>query len=112
MWHDDQSNHDDPEILTAAANTVRLQQTVTDADGDTDTAQVDLSTGVFRFEDDGPDATVNGAFQKPVLIVDESPLSEDGDNSDTEAFAGAFGAVIDYGTDGPGSVSYKLLLEL
>ena len=57
MWHDDQSNHDDPEILTAAANTVRLQQTVTDADGDTDTAQVDLSTGVFRFEDDGPDAT-------------------------------------------------------
>ena len=72
---------------------------------------VDLSTGVFRFEDDGPDATLNGSFTKPVLIVDESPLAEDGDNSDTEAFAGAFGAVIDYGTDGAGSVSYQLVLS-
>ena len=35
-----------------------LVQTVTDADGDSDTAAINLGTGVFQIEDDGPDAVV------------------------------------------------------
>ena len=35
-----------------------LVQTVTDADGDVDTAAINLGTGVFQIEDDGPDAVV------------------------------------------------------
>ena len=33
---------------------------MTDADGDSDRAAVDVSQGVFQIEDDGPDAPVNG----------------------------------------------------
>ena len=112
MWHDDQANHDDAEILSVAANTIQLQQTITDADGDTAKASIDLSTGVFRFEDDGPSNGLNDQFTKPVLVVDESPLSEDGDNSDTEAFAGAFTPLLsDFGTDGAGTATYAFLLS-
>ena len=57
IWHGDTSNHDDPETLTLSdPSLLQLVQTVTDADGDTDTAAIDLGAGVFTIEDDGPDA--------------------------------------------------------
>ena len=43
IWHGDTSNHDDPETLTLSDPTLlRLVQTVTDADGDTASAALNL----------------------------------------------------------------------
>ncbi|RTR06412.1 retention module-containing protein [Halomonas nitroreducens] len=55
IWHGEgEAAHDDPESLEAASGTLLLTQTVTDADGDSASAAVDLSAGVFTIEDDGP----------------------------------------------------------
>ncbi|HET9398944.1 MAG TPA: DUF5801 repeats-in-toxin domain-containing protein, partial [Sphingomicrobium sp.] len=109
--------HNDILSLTVTVNEqpvslVNATVTYQDFDGDTVSASVAIGESI-RFFDDGPDATPNGGFEPPVLVVDESPLppNGDGDNSDTASFAGAFGAVVDYGTDGAGSVSYQLLLS-
>ncbi len=77
IWHGDTSNHDDLETLTLSDPTLlRLVQTVTDADGDTDTAALDLGAGVFTIEDDGPDAAV--VINTPdTLVLDESPAGQD-----------------------------------
>ncbi|MCE9682189.1 DUF5801 repeats-in-toxin domain-containing protein, partial [Halomonas alkalisoli] len=59
VWHSDATDHDDTEWLTVdgtqgegegddfVPNSLTLVQTVTDADGDSDTAEVDLGDGVF-----------------------------------------------------------------
>ncbi|WP_205961491.1 DUF5801 repeats-in-toxin domain-containing protein, partial [Paracoccus endophyticus] len=108
LYHDDPANGDDPELL-AAASALTLTKTVTDADGDSAAATIDLSSGVFRFEDDGPAGGLTTGFTKPVITVDESPVAEDGIVSASASFAGAFSpALADYGTDGAGSVGYAL----
>ena len=59
LWHSNTGNPDDPQTLTLAnANLLQLVQTVTDADGDMDSASINLGTGVFTIQDDGPDAVV------------------------------------------------------
>ncbi len=55
VWHADPADDDDSSGLSAAAETLQLEQTVTDSDGDFDTALIDLSDGVFFIEDDGPE---------------------------------------------------------
>uniref|UniRef100_UPI003D1C4847 retention module-containing protein n=1 Tax=Aeromonas veronii TaxID=654 RepID=UPI003D1C4847 len=57
VWHGNTGNADDSVALTLGQGVLTLVQTVTDADGDSASASVDLgATGVFRFEDDGPRA--------------------------------------------------------
>ncbi len=61
VWHADTNDDDDTSTLTLTlqdANLLQLVQTVTDADGDVDTASINLGTGVFQIEDDGPNAVV------------------------------------------------------
>ncbi|MFM5075728.1 DUF5801 repeats-in-toxin domain-containing protein, partial [Aeromonas hydrophila] len=74
VWHGNTSNHDDSVSLTLSSGVLTLVQTVTDADGDSAKASLDLGTGgVFRFEDDGPTAGL--AVEAPSLgsvKVDES----------------------------------------
>jgi hypothetical protein len=80
LWHPDAGpagatpdHHDDAAILDAAANTLVLRQTITDADGDSDSVDLDLSKNVFKIEDDGPIA--NAVTGTPTeLIVDESVI--------------------------------------
>ena len=118
IWHGDTSNHDDPETLTLSDPTLlRLVQTVTDADGDTDTAALDLGAGVFTIEDDGPDAAV--VINTPdTLVLDESPAGQDeggdfapaGLNTVSANFADNFGLLPNFGTDGPSSATYSLVL--
>ena len=118
IWHGDTSNHDDPETLTLSDPTLlRLVQTVTDADGDTDTAALDLGAGVFTIEDDGPDAAV--VINTPdTLVLDESPAGQDeggdfapaGLNTVSANFADNFGLLPNFGTDGPSSAIYSLVL--
>ena len=111
IWHDDDTNHDDPETLaTDLATDLKLTQTLTDKDGDSSIASFNLGTGVFRIEDDGPDAKVVNPTVAAITL-DESPESEDGIKSKTVDLSGAFGAVLDFGTDGAGSDSYKLELS-
>ena len=119
IWHSNTGNDDDSATLTLSnANLLQLVQTVTDADGDRDTASINLGTGVFSIEDDGPDALVSNA-QADALVLDETrPLGTetDGDSdpvgvaSVSANFADNFAAVTDYGSDGPGSTSYSLSL--
>ena len=118
IWHGDTSNHDDPETLTLSDPALlRLVQTVTDADGDTDTASINLGAGVFTIEDDGPDAVV--VINTPdTLVLDESPAGQDeggdfapaGLNTVTANFADNFGLLPNFGTDGPSSATYSLVL--
>ncbi|QNN67500.1 hypothetical protein H9L13_00580 [Sphingomonas lutea] len=94
MWHDDAGSsaaaHDDPEFLLAATGTLKLEKTVTDADGDTAKAEIDLSQNVFRFEDDGPtaDPDTGTVVEGQTLVVPANGVRADDD----------------FGTDGPGTI--------
>ncbi|WP_429070632.1 DUF5801 repeats-in-toxin domain-containing protein, partial [Aeromonas veronii] len=71
VWHGDTTNADDSVALTLGQGVLTLVQTVTDADGDSASASVDLgATGVFRFEDDGPKANNVQA----ALVLDDEGL--------------------------------------
>ena len=59
------------DLNTLAANLLQVVQTVTDADGDTDAASINIGQGVFIIQDDGPrfgvvDTTVNIANTAPI----------------------------------------------
>jgi VCBS repeat-containing protein len=119
VWHANTGNDDDTSTLTLAnSNLLTLVQTVTDRDGDFDTAALNLGQGVFQIQDDGPDAVVTNATGD-VFVLDESPAGTDagGDNAPagrstiTASLADNFGATIDYGSDGAGSVAYALALS-
>ncbi|WP_270820197.1 DUF5801 repeats-in-toxin domain-containing protein [Aeromonas sp. Y311-2] len=71
VWHGDTTNADDSVALTLGQGVLTLVQTVTDADGDSASASVDLgANGVFRFEDDGPKANNVQA----ALVLDDEGL--------------------------------------
>ncbi len=113
IWHGDPTNPDDSEALTtSSANLLQIIQTVVDADGDSATAAVDLGQNVFKIEDDGPSAAVDGQAQLDMIVLDESPVPPNGDGvvSATANFADNFVAPTDFGTDGPGLVAYFLVL--
>ena len=58
IWHDNIGDNDEAATLATAAGNLVLTQTVTDADGDTAMANLDLGSGVFKIEDDGPSAFI------------------------------------------------------
>ncbi|WP_233267775.1 DUF5801 repeats-in-toxin domain-containing protein [Aeromonas veronii] len=71
VWHGNTSSADDCVALSVDEGVLTLVQTVTDADGDSASASVDLgATGVFRFEDDGPKASNVQA----ALVLDDEGL--------------------------------------
>ena len=86
VWHANTGSDDDTSTLTAALNSLQVQQLVTDADNDVATASIDLSAGVFSIEDDGPQVT---AVDNLLQI----------DNDLTPSGFGDF--AYDIGTDGP-----------
>ena len=71
IWHSDPTN---PRCgdADARAGLLQLVQTVTDADGDSATASINLGAGVFTIQDDGPTfATLS--ITSGTLIEDETP---------------------------------------
>ena len=66
---------------------------------------------MFQIEDDGPDAVVANAVAA-AIVLDESPVAPNGDGivSATADFSVNFAAATDYGSDGPGSATYSLVL--
>ena len=119
VWHANTGSDDDTSTLTLAnAADLQVVQTVTDADGDTDTAAINLGAGVFQIEDDGPNAVVANATPDTLVLDETRPVGseEDGDSAPaglatvTANFADNFAAAPDFGSDGPGSASYSLVL--
>ncbi|MBW3823860.1 retention module-containing protein [Aeromonas hydrophila] len=109
VWHGDTTNADDSVALTLGQGVLTLVQTVTDADGDSASAAVDLgANGVFRFEDDGPSVTINAVVDGGITLTTQDAQTI-GSASDTAtgSFAAAFlaAAVPSYGADGPGTTT-------
>ncbi len=131
VWHGDTADPDDRVGLSAAAGTIVLQQTITEGDGDQLVTELDLSTGVFFIEDDGPFLELTEL--SPTIAVDESvgtggsSQDEPGnaapdDETHVNAPAGAIGyaetsaaslfsETADAGTDGEDSKVYALVLN-
>src|SRR5262249_29452030 len=117
IWHSDPNNSDDPATLTLSnANLLQVVQTITDADGDHVSTPINLGSGVFTIQDDGPTAsTVTGPTD--TLVLDESAVGTDtaggtapvGVATVTANFADNFTGG-SYGTDGAGTTAYKLTL--
>ncbi|MDP7537849.1 MAG: DUF5801 repeats-in-toxin domain-containing protein, partial [Methylococcales bacterium] len=122
LWHPTTSDHDESATLTLAAGVLEIEQTVTDADGDTDVASYDVgAASAFTIKDDGPTAatpdvtllnTITAAtLDESVLDVSTTTVVEgDGVYSATTNVAAAFEgtAAGNFGTDGAGTTSYAV----
>ncbi|WP_031252698.1 DUF5801 repeats-in-toxin domain-containing protein, partial [Mesorhizobium sp. LNHC209A00] len=96
--HPDASNPDDSKSL-AADDLVKLTATITDKDGDHQSATLNIGQNL-NFKDDGPSISTTGA--EPTLTVDETVLA----TNDTQSFAANFSPA--YGADGAGTLTYAL----
>jgi hypothetical protein len=96
--HPDANNANDS-VTLGADNLVTLTATVTDKDGDHQSATANIGTNLV-FQDDGPSINANGA--QPTLTVDETVLATNA----TASFAGVFNS--QFGADGAGTVTYAL----
>ncbi len=97
--HNDPADPDEPGASAAvltADNLIRLTATVTDGDGDTATAVVNIGSNL-QFEDDGPSVVASGV--EPNLVVDETDLVTNASAS----FAGLF--IPNFGADGAAAVN-------
>ena len=90
----------DQSVGLSAADLIKLTATITDSDGDSDSATIDLGHAL-AFEDDAPSILALGA-RNDSLQVDETFLAV----NDSTDFSGAF--LSTYGADGAGSTAYGL----
>jgi len=118
IWHGDAGDADDAEALSLAAGTLVLQQTVTDQDGDSVTADLDLSGGVFEIEDDGPTNNTDTASETvhedalnnydPLAVlpgIRGSTGNNEGGKTTTAVFTYAtIASLVSFGSDGAGAV--------
>ncbi|MCP1620900.1 putative secreted protein (type I secretion substrate) [Pseudomonas sp. SLBN-26] len=90
----------DQEVSLGSADLVKLLATITDKDGDSSSASLNLGDAI-SFKDDAPGIR---AVEIPsdILQVDETNLASDA----TADFSGAF--IRNYGADGPGTTTYAL----
>ena len=99
LKHPDGNNPDDP--LSIASGKISLTATITDGDGDSHSASVELGSQL-SFHDDGPRITAS-AQGAPALVVDETNLGIDASANITSLFTSSYGA------DGAGSLVYKVV---
>jgi VCBS repeat-containing protein len=90
--HPDGTDHDD--IVYLGTGLVSVVVTLTDGDGDTVRAPVDLGGQVIGFEDDGPTITL-ATSELPLLVTDDSEIP---DVVESVSFAGLFTSA--FGADG------------
>ncbi|UVM35499.1 DUF5801 repeats-in-toxin domain-containing protein [Pseudomonas sp. B21-019] len=96
--HPNTANPDDSKTLTAD-NLVTLTATITDKDGDSTQATLNIGQNLV-FKDDGPNISTTGT--EPTLTVDETVLA----TNDTKSFAANFTSA--FGADGAGTLTYAL----
>ncbi|MCP1651147.1 retention module-containing protein [Pseudomonas nitroreducens] len=99
LKHPDGANPDD--VLSIAGGKISLTATITDGDGDSHSASVELGSQL-SFHDDGPSITASSQ-DAPALTVDESNLGSDASANVTSLFTSSYGA------DGAGSLVYKVV---
>ncbi|MDG9855321.1 retention module-containing protein [Pseudomonas nitroreducens] len=99
LKHPDGNNPDD--ALSIASGKISLTATITDGDGDSHSASVELGSQL-SFHDDGPSIT-SSAQGAPALVVDETNLGIDASANITSLFTSSYGA------DGAGSLVYKVV---
>ncbi|MGX5725068.1 retention module-containing protein [Metapseudomonas otitidis] len=87
----------------SAADLVKLVATITDKDGDSSSASLNLGNAI-SFKDDAPSITAV-SVPADILQVDETNLAGDA----TADFSGAF--IRHYGADGAGSIAYNLAVS-
>ena len=93
------TNDPDEPTTLSADNLVTLTATITDKDGDSASAGLNIGQNLV-FLDDGPSISAPGA--SPTLTVDETVLATNA----TASFAGAFTS--SFGADGAGTITYAL----
>ena len=96
--HPDATNPDDSKTLSAD-NLVTLTGTITDKDGDSRSAALNIGSNLV-FKDDGPSISTTGT--EVTLTVDETVLA----TNDTKSFAANFTSA--FGADGAGTLVYAL----
>ena len=121
IWHPTPASFDDTAALTRRGGLGlgpadrRPMRTATPT-----ARSIDISQGVFPIQDDGPNAAVDSRLSLDTLVLDETrPVGTETDGDSSPAglatvvanFADNFVAPVDYGSDGPGSVGYALLLR-
>ncbi|MGL6003868.1 DUF5801 repeats-in-toxin domain-containing protein, partial [Aeromonas sobria] len=94
----------DQESSLLSANLVKLVGTITDKDGDSQSASVDLGSAI-SFKDDGPSASAKAAASSSATLDETGGF--DAVYISSSAIGGLFNAPA-YGTDGAGSVQYSL----
>ena len=88
------------QTTTLAGNLINLNALITDKDGDTATASINL-TPAINFKDDAPTINATDAVTDP-LVVDESFLAINASANFADNFTSSFGA------DGAGTLTYTL----
>jgi DNA-binding phage protein len=96
--HPNATNPDDSTTLTSD-NLVLLTATITDKEGDSAQATLNIGQNLV-FKDDGPSISTTGT--EPTLTVDETILT----TNDTQSFAANFNSA--FGADGAGTLTYAL----
>ncbi|WP_413704132.1 DUF5801 repeats-in-toxin domain-containing protein [Pseudomonas sp. Pseusp16] len=96
--HSNTTNPDDSKTLTSD-NLVTLTATITDKEGDSAQATLNIGQNLV-FKDDGPSINTTGV--EPTLTVDETVLA----TNDTQSFAANFTSA--FGADGAGTLTYAL----
>ncbi|WP_256578650.1 DUF5801 repeats-in-toxin domain-containing protein [Pseudomonas sp. B28(2017)] len=96
--HSNTTNPDDSKTLTSD-NLVTLTATITDKEGDSAQATLNIGQNLV-FKDDGPSISTTGV--EPTLTVDETVLATNATQSFAANFTSAFGA------DGAGTLTYAL----
>jgi T1SS-143 domain-containing protein len=107
VWHDDSGDHDDSAFLNALEGTVLLTATATDMDGDSASAALDLGSGVFSIEDDGPALNNETIFE----TVSEANIASDystgtAANEGPATVSGNLAGLVDFGTDGMNAFAF------
>jgi hypothetical protein len=75
IWHPTPgSSFDEAAVLsTSLASNLQVIQSITDADGDVDSASINIGQGVFSIQDDGPDASLNTGASLDNLALRREP---------------------------------------
>ncbi|UTF50308.1 DUF5801 domain-containing protein [Desulfomicrobium sp. ZS1] len=105
VWHDNPEEDDEAVYLTLPEGTILLEAVAADGDLDTASATIDLSSGVFGIQDDGPSIDIEKTEGTlATLVASDATLG----TNPTANFAGNFTTIAantGYGADGEGSVS-------
>ncbi|WP_300656467.1 calcium-binding protein, partial [Pseudomonas sp.] len=93
---------DEGQTLLLQADVLKLVQTITDADGDSDSVAIDLGTaGAFSFEDDGPMAFYPDGIHVVLGVEDPAPTT----------VTKSLNFLANAGADGVGSIAFTITDE-